>query len=219
MSMHKITKFYILLLAAIIIAAGSFTWQFLKAREITVKPNATPLISDGYYEIPTNDDQVLGNPGAPLTIIMFSDFACKDCQDKYNTVVDFVKSKPQAARLFIKYSPQPSLLFKSNDTAYRGAICAQQQNKFWNFTDLLLNAKDPNDENELEKNSDQLKINTAIWKNCLNSPETQQKVAAATALSQTLGITKVPTIYVNNKRLNLETNPNLEDLLSKLIAN
>ena len=82
--MHKITKFYLLLFLAIIIAGGSFAWQFFKSRKITVTPNITPLISEGYYEIPTNEDPVLGNPGAPLTIIMFSDFACKDCQKKYS---------------------------------------------------------------------------------------------------------------------------------------
>ncbi len=216
--MHKITKFYILLLSAIVIAGGAFAWTFLKTKEITVKPNAAPLISEGYYEIPTNDDPVFGNPGSPLTIIMFSDFACSDCQNKYTIISDFVKAHPQAARLFVKYSPQPSLFFKSNDLAYRGAICANKQNKFWEYNDLLITAKNPNKQTELEKNIQDLKINEDAWKDCLNDQTTQQKIAGAVALSQTLGITKVPVIYVNNKRLNLETEPNLADLLSKLIA-
>lgn len=216
--MHKITKFYILLVLAVIIAGSAFAWQFFKARQITVKPITIPLISDGYYEIPTNEDPILGNPGAPLTLIMFSDFACSDCQKKYSILTDFVKAHPQAARLFLKFSPQPSLFFKANDFAYRGAICADKQNKFWDYNDLLIKTKDPNNQTTLEENINDLKINTNTWKDCLVEPLTQQKIAGVTALSQTLGITKVPTIYINNKRLNLDTDPNLSDLLSKLVT-
>lgn len=217
--MHKINKFYIILLGAIAIAGSSFAWQLMKARTITVTPEATPLISEGYYDIPTNDDTVLGNPGAPLTLIMFSDFACTDCQKKYSILTDFVKAHPQSARLFLKYSPQPSLFFKANDLAYRGSICANKQNKFWNYNDLLINNKNSNDQTELEKNVRDLKMNTADWKDCLNDQETQQKITGVIALSQTLGINKIPIIYVNNKRLNLDTDPNLADLLSKLVGN
>ncbi|MCX6780465.1 MAG: hypothetical protein NT034_04820, partial [Candidatus Magasanikbacteria bacterium] len=60
---------------------------------------------------------------------------------------------------------------------------------------------------------------TSAWRDCLNDPTTQQKIAGEIALSQTLGISKVPALYVNNKRLNLETNPNITDILSKLVAN
>lgn len=216
--MHKITKFYILLLVAIVVAGGAFVWTFMKARQITIKPNAAPLISEGYYEIPTNDDPLLGNPGAPLTIVMFSDFVCSDCQQKYTIVANFVKDHPQAARLFLKYSPQPSLFFKPNNLAYRGAICANKQNKFWAYNDLLITTKKTNDQTELEKNIQDLKMDQKTWQSCLDDQTTQQKIAASVALSQTLGITKVPAIYVNNKRLNLETEPDLGDILSKLIA-
>lgn len=216
--MHNITKFYIFLLLAIVIAGGAFAWTISKARQITVTPDSTPLISEGYYDIPTNDDPVFGNPGSPLTIVMFSDFACIDCQKKYTIVKDFVKNHPQTARLFVKYSPQPSLFFKPNDLAYRGAICANKQNKFWDYNDLLLTKKNPNNKSLLEKNIETLKIDSEVWRECLTDQTTQQKIAGAVALGQTLGITEMPVIYVNNKRLNLETDPNLTNLLSKLIV-
>ena len=217
--MHRTNKFYLLLLLAVLIAGGAFAWTLFKAKQISIKPNSTPLISEGYYEIPTNDEAILGNPGAPLTIVMFNDFVCNDCQKKYSELTEFVNTHPQSARLFVKYSPQPSLFFKANDVAYRGALCANKQNKFWDYNDLLINTEDPNDQTELEKNITDLKINEKAWQDCLVDQTTQQKIAASVALSQTLGITKIPVIYVNNKRLNLDTNPNLTDLLSKLIAN
>lgn len=216
--MHKIKNFYILLTLAIVIAGGSFAWQIVKVREITITPDAKPLISDGFYEISTNEDPILGNPGAPLTLIMFSDFTCADCQKKYSILVDFVKSHPQEARMFLKYSPKPSLFFKADNLAFRGALCANKQNKFWGYTDLLISMNNPNKQSDLEKNITNLKINSSTWQDCLNSQESQQKIAGAVALSQTLGIEKVPTIYINNKKLNLDTNPDLGDLLSKLIA-
>lgn len=216
--MTSINKLYIFLAGAIFIAASAFTWTIFKAREITVTPDSKPLVSEGYYEISTNEDPILGNPGAPLTIVIFSDFVCGDCQQKYTVITNFVKSNPQTARLFLKYSPKPSLFLKANDLAYRGAVCANKQNNFWEFNDLLINTRNPNNKTELENNITSLKLNNEAWQNCLSDQSTQQKIAGSVALSQTLGITEIPAIYVNNKRLNLDTNPDISELLSKLIA-
>ena len=216
--MNGIKKFYSLLLLAIIIAGGAFAWQLNKAGNITVKASTTPLFNTGYSSIDTNDDVVLGNPGAPLTIIMFSDFACSDCRAKYTLMTDFVKKHPQDARLFLKYSPSNNLFTKPNDWPFRTAICAGQQDKFWKFTDALNVAKKISAENDLAVLAKTLNLNIDKWNKCNADQTTQQQIDKNIAISQSLGIKNTPIFYFNNKLLNIDKDLDLNDLLNKLIV-
>lgn len=216
--MHSTKRFYSILIIAVLIAGGAFVWQLSKANKITVKPSTTPLFNSGYSQIDTNEDVVLGNPGAPLTIVMFSDFVCEDCRAKYAMMKDFVKKHPQDARLFLKYSPSNNLLTKPNDWPYRSAICAGKQDKFWKFTDELNSAKKISTENDLLVIAKNLNLDIEKWTKCNTAQTTQQLIDKNIATSQSLGIKNTPVFYFNNKLLNIDKDLDLNDLLNKLIA-
>lgn len=217
--MHQIKKFYLLLLLAVITAGTIFTIQVIKAKKITVKQTTTPLLSEGYYDISIeNDDQLLGNPGAPLTVVLFSDLSCPACKLKYFEISKFVNQHPQDVRLFIKEVPPKSLFYKTNDLSYRSAFCAGKQGKYWPYMDILNTQKNISSEADLTKIADGLKINIANWWQCTNSDEAKQKITRAINLAASLGVVQVPTIYINNKKLNLENDINITEMLTKFIA-
>ncbi len=217
--MHQLNKFYLILTVAVIIAGSIFTSQIIKTQKITVKPTATPILSEGYYDIQIeNDDQILGNPGAPLTLVLFSDFSCPVCKLKYYEISKFVKEHPQDVRLFIKDIPRKNLFYKTNDLPHRSAYCASKQGKYWQYLDILYTQKNISNESDLTKIADGLKINTVNWWQCINSDTAKQKIAGATALAASLGVEQVPVIYVNNKKINLENEINITELLSKFIV-
>lgn len=217
--MHQTKKYYLLLLLAVIVAGSIFATQIIKAKKITIKSTVTPLLSEGYYDIPTeNDDQILGNPGAPLTVVLFNDFSCSDCKLKYSELNKFVKEHPQNIRLFLKEVPQKNLFYKTNDLPHRSAYCAGKQGKYWEYVDILNNQKNISSESDLTKIADSLKIKVANWWKCTNSDEAKQKIARTVALVASLGVDQVPTIYINNKKINLENDVNFTEMLTKFIA-
>ncbi|EKD43537.1 MAG: DsbA oxidoreductase [uncultured bacterium] len=217
--MHKLTKFYLLLLLAVIIAGSALTYQLIRARKITVKPVETPLISEGYYDITIEDDDpILGNPGAPLTVVLFSNYSCTNCQSKYRDITAFVKAHPQDVRLYIKNTPQGGMIFKANDLAERAVFCANKQNKFWQFSDAVIENKQTVNENNLSQIANDLKLNTTDWLGCLNSDTAIQKTKRAIDLAASLGIDQFPTIYVNNKKINLDKDLSITDMLTKFIV-
>lgn len=217
--MHQIKKFYLLLLLAVMIAGSIFVAQIIKTKKITITPANTPLLSEGYYDIPTeNDDQILGNPGAPLTVVLFSDFSCSDCKIKYFEITKFAKEHPQNIRIFLKEVPQKNLFYKTNDLPHRSAYCAGKQGKYWAYMDILNTQKNISSEFDLTKIADELKLNTVSWWQCTNSNDAKQKIGRTIALATSLGVDKVPTIYVNNKKLDLENEIDLTELLTKFIA-
>ncbi len=217
--MHPINKFYILLIVAVITAGGIFTVQLLNTQKITVKQSDTPLLSAGYFDIATeNDDQILGNPGAPLTIVLFIDFNCPTCKIQYNKISKFVSEHPQDVRMYLKEIPQKNLFYKINDMPHRSAFCAGKQNKYWQYVDVLNNEKNISSESDLTKIANDLKINTVTWWQCVNSEEAKQKIARTTDLATSLNVTQVPTIYANNKKINLENDIDIIEMLTKFIA-
>lgn len=217
--MHQLNKFYLILTIAVIIAGSIFAAQIIKTKKITVKPTAAPILSEGYYDIPIeNDDQVLGNPGAPLTIVFFSDFSCSACKLKYYEINKFVKEHPQDIRLFVKEIPRKNLFYKTNDLPHRSAYCAGKQGKYWQYLDVLNTEKNISNESNLTKIASGLKLNTTNWWQCVNSEEAKQKIARISSLATSLGIEQVPTIYVNNKKVNLENDIDTTELLSKFIV-
>jgi len=217
--MHQLKKFYLILLLAIITAGSIFIVQIIKTKKITITPTAQPILSAGYYDIPTeNDDQILGNPGAPLSVVLFSDFSCPTCKIEYFKINKFVKEHPQDVRLFLKNTPRKKLFTKTNDLPHRSAFCAGKQGKFWEYTDNLYTQKNISSESDLTKIASGLKMNTVTWWQCVNSQEAKQKIARATDILTTLGIEQVPTIYINNKKINLENDINIVEMLNKFIV-
>lgn len=217
--MHQLKRFYLLLLLAIIIAGSILTAQIIKAKKITIKPATTPLLSEGYYDIKIeNDDPILGNPGAPLTVVLFNDFSCPACKLKYSEITKFVKEHPQDVRLFLKEIPQKNLFYKTNDLTNRSAFCAGKQGKYWQYVDILNTQKNISNESDLTKIADDLKLNTVSWWQCTNSDEAKQKVNQAVTLAASLNVDQVPTVYINNKKINLENDIDFTELLTKFIA-
>lgn len=217
--MHQLNKFYFFMLLAIIVAGSIFSVQLIKTRKISITPTAIPLLSNGYYDITIeNDDPVLGNPGAPITIVLFNDFSCQNCKLKYNEISKFVKEHPQDARLFLKDLTHKNLFYKTNDLPHRSAFCAGKQGKYWQYQDALNTQKNITSESDLTKIADELKINTLTWWQCVNSEEAKQKIQRTATLAATLEVDQVPTIYVNNKKINIENDVNITEMLNKFIA-
>jgi len=217
--MHQLTKFYLLLLVAVIVAGAIFAFQFNRAQKISVKPADTPILSQGYYNITNDkDDQILGNPGAAITITFFTDLSCKNCKQKYQELASFVKEHPQDIRMILKYATHSALFFKTNDLPQRSAYCAGTQNKYWEYVDVVNSDKNFDNESALTKVAEDLQLNTVNWWQCVNSDLAKQRIVDSNNLAQSLGIKELPAIYVNNKKINLTNDINLTEMLGKFIA-
>ncbi len=217
--MHPTKQLYLFISLGIIIAASAFAWQLIQANKIIIKPVDTQLVSTNYYDIKIEDDDfTLGNPGAPLTVVLFGDYSCSDCQKKYSEITTFVKAHPQDVRMFLKNFPKGSLFFKANDLPERAAFCAGKQNNFWQFADAINEGSNKTDQKGLEQIANDLKLDTTQWSDCLTSDEATQKIKRVVDMSQTLGISTLPTIYINNKKITLEKDLDITNLLTRFIA-
>lgn len=201
-----------------VLAGFLFFLQINRSKQITINQTPTALISENATFIPPSDsDLILGNPGAPITIVEFMDFNCKDCLSFHMTIKEAVVKYPQQMRLIWKDAPQPRLLFKDASLTHQAGWCVakQDQKKFWQFVDTVGTGNIS--ESTLKKIIQGMNLNMAAWETCLQSDQTKQAVAAGTELAKNLGIPSLPAIFINNKAINIEADINLREMLESFI--
>ncbi len=210
----SIKKFFLILVAAIAIAGLILGQQIKRAASITTKTKPIPLLSSFAVNLPIDKtDPLIGNPGAPLTLVEFTDLNCSQCERIHSLLYNFVEGHPKEARLIWKDAPAPSILWKNNNTIHEAALCAGKQNQFWKFVGVAFGGKsDP------AKIAETLKLDMNQWRECAAGETTKQKISAATQLARSLGINSAPVIFVNNKMVNLTEELDLTQMLNSFIA-
>jgi protein-disulfide isomerase len=141
---------------------------------------------------------VLGPADAPVTIVEFSDYLCPYCQTA-EAVVTKVLERYKGK---VKFVHRDLLLGRPRSLPVaKGALCAGDQGKFWEYRhDLLTNAGDWSDR-DLEGRAARMGIRAADFKACLASDKHEPTVLASTEEGQRLGVTGTPTFFVNGRRM------------------
>ncbi len=83
----------------------------------------------------TDDDHVLGDRNAPVTLVEYSDFECPFCSRFFPTVKQIAAEYPRQVRIVYRHFP---LSFHPQaEPAGAASECAAEQGKFWEFHDKL----------------------------------------------------------------------------------
>lgn len=215
--MTHLSKFY-LILSIMVIAAGAMLFgQFRRSQNINTKPSDLPLVAANFTEIPlTEKEKPFGNPGAPLLIVGFFDFNESADQVAAKTLIDFTENNGQTTQFYLKNNPRPKLFGGDRTLVNRALLCAREQQKFPEFLASLVLADKIKTES-LVKISSNITLNVVAWQNCLESQATKQTIADDVALANNLNIKNTPTIFLNNKKINLDENTNLSELLNLFV--
>ena len=139
---------------------------------------------------------IKGPSQAKITLIEFSDFQCAYCREVQPTLQRLLQEFPDDLRLEFRHYPLEIHPFAT--LAAQAAYCASHQNRFWDFHDKLFAAEHLSD-NTLLALADELKLNTAAFRKCLNSGEAVSAVITDTSLARRIGINGTPTFLLNGK--------------------
>ncbi len=144
-------------------------------------------------------DHVLGSPNAPVTLVVFNDFACPYCRQYALTLEKLVERLPKKVRVVWKHFPlneqdmQPAL----------ASECAAEQQKFWPYAHRLY-------ANKSEATADtkfylslagQLKLDVDKFTACLNSAKYRAKVEADYYEGIAKGLLGAPSTFINGRYL------------------
>lgn len=142
----------------------------------------------------------LGNPDAPVKVVDYSSFDCPHCRTFHDEVLPTILDRVRAGEVVFTYVP---LYLNVGEGASRAAICAGEQDKFWEFHDALFNwqglyGNQAFANNRLETGVDNLGLNRSEWDQCMGSELPGSIVTASRNAANALpGFEGTPTITVN----------------------
>lgn len=158
-------------------------------------PNETPQVTR--YNIPLDDDPVIGPEDAPITIVEFSDYECPYCQRWHKEVYKrLFEAYPDEIRLVYRDFPLSSIHPNATSAAY-AANCAREQDVFWDYHDKLFDSELGLNTEAYQEYASQLGIDTEAFSECLESGRYQQEVQADFDFAANLGVRSTPTFFIN----------------------
>lgn len=148
------------------------------------------------YDVPLDDDPSIGPSNAPITIIEFSDYECPFCRRWHNEVYLRLREEYGDKIRFV-YRDFPLTSIHPNALpAAEAANCANEQNVFWEFHDLLFNGTSLGESIYLQY-AQQLGLDMEKFQACLDSGRYSQEVQADFQYAASLGVRSTPTFFLN----------------------
>jgi protein-disulfide isomerase len=137
-----------------------------------------------------------GTVQAPITMLEFADYECPYCQ-QIQPIVERLEAEYKGKLLFA-FKDYPLQMHASAEKAAEAVHCAEAQEKFWEYHDLLLASKHP-EVPALKSYARDLKLDTAAFDRCLDSGAKAEVVKANLSEAQALGLQGTPTFFVNGR--------------------
>lgn len=148
-----------------------------------------------------------GAPGAPVVLVLFSDFECPQCDVEAKVLRDEIpKTFPTQVRVYFRDFPLDSIHPWAHSASIAGrCIFRQNAAKFWDYFDWIYahqseitpdNFKSKLLEFAGSKNVDELQLGR-----CFDSRATEGDIEASLAIGRALQIDATPTLFVNGRKL------------------
>lgn len=157
-----------------------------------------------------DDDVILGDPQAPVTIFIFSDYQCPFCGKFFKETELLIRQNyVDTGKVKMVYKDL-AFLGPESLAAAQAAECARDQKKYWQYHDALFEAEiqDGQEQNgnlnkELfEKIASDLKMNLDEFSSCLNSSkyaaEVDKDIKEGKSVMERMS---TPTIFINDKMI------------------
>lgn len=146
----------------------------------------------------TSADHLLGSKNAKVTMIEFSDFQCPFCSRAHATLQKLVADYNGQVAWVYRHFPLDSLHPFARKAA-EASECASEQNKFWEYADVLYANQQSFSESYFGQAAGDLGLNTEKFNSCLTSGKYAGKVNDNFQEGVNAGITGTPGIYINGQ--------------------
>jgi len=148
-----------------------------------------------------DNDPVLGDSDAGISIIEFSDFQCPFCARAHTgALADFKRSSYFSngeVNLVYKHLPLNSI-HPYAQKAGEASECANRQGSFWEYHDTLFENQGSLDVDSLKSYAAQIGLDTGEFNSCLDNGDASSEVSKETAQGQSVGARGTPFFVVVN---------------------
>lgn len=180
--------------------------------------NSRPLVT-----LTGQERHTKGPTQALLTISEFVDFRCPQCAHAREVLKQLLDGNPGDIRLIFRHYPldsecNPQITNQVHPTscaASMAAECAGEQERFWDYADLLFTDQKEYTRADFESYANTLKLDIGRFQSCLNEVSSKDLVRKDIEEAERIGIKATPTLIINGHLIEgLPTGPKLASLIT-----
>jgi len=172
-------------------------------RELRAKAGVTVYLQEpagARVQVDTGKGFARGAKDAAVTIVEFSDFQCPYCQAVVATINQLMAQYAGKIKLIFRDFPIPNL-HPLAPKAHEAARCAAEQDKFWEYHDLLFERSPHLAPADLKQYARELKLNGEDFDKCFDAGKHQAAIASDVQYGTRLGASGTPTFFINGRMI------------------
>ncbi len=161
---------------------------------LLIKAPASPTVF-----IDTEGYPSTGNPKAKINIVEFADYQCPHCKEASQQLHALLEEyKDQIQLTYMDFPINRSGISRK---VSEGAVCADQQGKFWEYNNQAFEEQVQLSDNSPHTIAKTLQLDLAQFDQCIADSATAKKVKASELQAINLGVRGTPAIYINGRKL------------------
>lgn len=178
--------------------------QNVQAAQIPPPPppsNAVVPQQASALQISVEGRPYLGPEEASVTIVEFTDYQCPFCSRHFRETFGQLIQEYEGRVKYVVRNYPIATIHPFAQKAAEAAECAYDQDKFWEYHDLLFENQQSLDTESLKAYAAELDLETGSFDTCLDSDAKAQLVLQDFQDGQSYGVTGTPTFFINGQRL------------------
>ncbi len=151
----------------------------------------------------SNDNTpLLGDPEAAITVVEFADFACASCVEYQAVIQDFIQRYVRTGKARLEFRILAGLDPAGSALAARAALCAGEQNAFWEIKDELMGlqrayGRTAFTEDRIRAAAARLQLDPDQWAACVSDEDRYQEALQSNVdLALSLNVNRLPAILI-----------------------
>lgn len=186
----------ILIAGAVVYSAGRGEIRNQRASLTAGEPKASINPADLL-----DDDVILGDPNAPVTLVEFGDYQCPFCGRFYTQVEPRLRQEYiKTGKVKMVYRDFPiSSIHPVAQTVAEASECARDQGKYWIYHDALFERQSELETLDLTALAGQLGLDTQQFRQCHQSGKYAAEVEKDYQDGLAAGVNGTPATFINGK--------------------
>jgi protein-disulfide isomerase len=167
------------------------------------KQNQPPEAAKEVTEVSVDNDPMMGDKDAPVTVIEFSDYQCPFCGKFYSNVMpSLIEKYVKTGKVRFVYRDFPLSFHPLAQPAANATECAREQGgdeMYFKFHDQVFTNQPSLSLENLKKWGKDLGLDTAKFNACIDENRYAKEIEKDAADGQAAGVSGTPATFVNGR--------------------
>ncbi|HEY1911362.1 MAG TPA: thioredoxin domain-containing protein [Vicinamibacterales bacterium] len=166
---------------------------------LKTKTSIKTMLEPPRQSVASSSSPSKGSTKAPIEIVEFSDFQCPFCLRANPTVTEVLKTYGDRIHFVYRHYPLPN--HPNARPAAEAAACAAEQDKFWQYHDVLFANPSKLTDADLKAHASELGLDTGKFNACVDTHATKKVVDTDAEAGQDAGVDGTPAFFINGRMI------------------